>query len=335
MSVVAAARGVHLDDSIEPYNNSLVNSKYDNENYPVWTGWNGQPYASTTTKQVGERKGIAGWLHHSPLFNQGYSSYIGNQFLYNHEPYNLDGFYPFEFVPRIIKVYGAGQLYTGQVQNNDPDRGAGYIGPITNQNHVRICSNTTISGGPTSYTTMASTMMWSRVTEWTQQISVPSGATSVTFGARIKVSSDDKLRPLNWAGIYCCQDHNPAYQVFHRYVNYFGIRHTNATFSLPTGTLTGNNAQYNWSGLHTSTVLSGGNVRQMTPTTTYVTEHAMLDQDDYEEFQKVEYTFNLQSNLSRLNFNIFFAENTSYLNAATAGVTTGGLQVYDPFVEFS
>lgn len=330
-SVVAAADGTYLARSLET-GNYLFNPEYHRDNYPVWTSWNGVKTGTSAFSADGIHCGIAGWVHYSPLFNQGYSSYIGNQFLHLEAPNRLIEFNEGS-QPRIIKIYGSENLWsTGAVNNDNADRGDGTTGIFTDTHESRIVSNTTLSSIDSS-TSMTSTDCWSRVTEWQQHINIPNSATSVKFGAQIKIAADDKLRPLNFAGIYCAQDHMPTAGVNLRYVNYFGIRHTNATFNLPTGTLTGDQASYNWNGLK---VFDGHTYHRFyTPTQTYVTEHAMLDQDDYEDFKKVEYTFTPLSGTSRkMSISLFFAENTSYLKAA-AGEFTGGFQVYDPFVEFS
>ena len=61
----------------------------------------------------------------------------------------------------------------------------------------------------------------------------------------------------------------------------------------------------------------------------------MLDQDDYEDFTKVEYTFTLNSGTNRkIMMHIFFAENAKYMYDEDTELT-GGFQYYDPFIEFS
>ena len=334
-NVVSAARGTSLARSLDS-GNALLNSEYDNDNYPVWSSWNGIKSSSTYNRHVGVMVGLANWVHYSPLFNQGYSTYIGNQFLFldrRRSPNDLAGFRA-GYQPRVIKLYGAENLWgsASSVSNDNADRGDSNTGIFTNAGSSRIVSNTTLSSIDSS-TSMTSTNCWSRVTEWQQHLSIPDNCTSIKFGAQIRVQSTDKLKPLNFAGIYCAEDAGSA-GTYYRNVNYFGIRHTDATFSLPTGTLTGDPGKYNWNGL----VVGDGHPyhRFYTPDSTTVTEHAMLDQDDYEDFKKVEYTFTPQGGpgqFRKMSLNIFFAENTSYLKAA-AGDLTGGFQVYDPFVEF-
>lgn len=336
-SVVSAARGTSLARSLDS-GNALLNSQYDNDNYPVWTSWNGIRFSSTYNGQIGIYKGLANWVHYSPLYNQGYSTHIGNQFLFldrRPSPNDLAGFLAGE-QPRVIKLYGSENLWvsgdpSGSVGNDDADRGDSTTGTFTNAHNSRIVGNTTLSSISSS-TSMTSTSCWTRSTEWQQHLDIPNNCTSIKFGAQIRVQSTDKLKPLNFAGIYCAEDRNPAFGAFFRYVNYFAIRHTDATFNLPTGSLSGDQSGYNWNGLKVAD--SHSYHRFYTATQTLVTEHAMLDQDNYEDFQKVEYTFTPRPGTGRkMSLNLFFAENTSYLKAA-AGDTTGGFQVYDPFVEF-
>lgn len=334
-SAALAARGLSLGPKLT--DNELKNPTYDQDNYPVWTNWNGDYGADNLTHDTGSRADLASWGHYSPLFNEGYSSYIGTQFHRAFHPYALDGFSPYRPEPRIIKVYGAESLFTtgAGISNNNADRGASQVGYFTNGGNSRIITNTTSSFlGPSSTSSINRTNAWVRSTEWTQQVAIPDSATSATFGAQIRVASDDKLRPLNWAGIYIAQDREPTSGTFVRYVNYFGIRHTNATFTLPTGQLSSSTqSSYNWSGLGAKSPTQKS--YYYTPQWTVISQHAMLDQDDYEDFESVEYTFTLQSGTSRyLNFNIFFAENCSYLYSA-AGEFTGGFQVFEPKLVFS
>lgn len=320
--------------------NNLKNSNFDQDNYPVWAGFNGAYFGDTETHNTGVTEGIASWRHYSPLFNQyQYQSHIGNQFHYINHPFDQDGFDPYNPVPRYILLYGAQDWYDtagSGITNNNPDRGSGQVGRFVSGTYSRIISNTTLSSvsGTTSFNTDATSQAcWCRDTEWQQVVSVPDSATTCTFGARIRVSANDKLKERNFAGIYIAEDREPTSGTFVRYVNYFGIRHTNASFTLPTGSLTSSQSTYNWNGMEIATGSSG--LLYYTPQWVTATEHAMLDQDDYEEWKKVEYSFTLQSGTSRkVSLNLFFAENVYYIHNTVTG-NTGGFQVFDPFIEFS
>ena len=77
------------------------------------------------------------------------------------------------------------------------------------------------------------------------------------------------------------------------------------------------------------------------PETVHVVEHAFLDEDNFEEFQLIEFTFvpvrSVGETFNHANFNIFFAENASNMNAnlEADGELTGGFQVFDPYVKFN
>lgn len=328
MSVVVCARGQGLD--VSSTSNELTNSRFSQDNYPVWTAYNGEQHNLTSYRRNnGVYKGLAFWYHYSPLL-QNYSSYVGNQFLYDYTPYGLA---PFSagYIPRIINMYGSQSLQYGPISNNNADRGDTQFGSFSNSNNVRIISNTTLSSVDSS-TAMTTTEAWTRH-EWQQHLDIPDNVTSIKFGAQIKIDAADRLRPLNFAGLYCAEDRLESAQL-NRYVNYFGIRHTDATFTLPTGTKTGDEAGYNWNGLTQFNPQLNANLNYFTPQRTHIVEKAMLDQNDYSDFIKVEYTFTPQSGTNRkMQLGMFFAENCSYL-AAGGSENTGGFKVYDPFVEF-
>lgn len=361
MSVVAATRGRFLEESIDLADNELTNSLFAQRNYPVWTSFNGySPTDASYTSNTGIFRTFAYWRHYSPLYNDGYGSYVGLQMLDriatstggprgNNARINLGINKLLSFAaaaqPRIMKIYGAESLFgsnSSGPQNNNADRGNGYVGEQIDQNHTRIVGNAgnslsgnLITGSISSSTSLNSTSMWTR-SDWTQIIDIPNNVTTVKFGAQIKVAADDKLRPYNFAGIYCAEDRNPASGVFKRYVNYFRVKNNSGNYDLPTGTISSSMSPYNWQGLTLSGAAnSAGDLKYYTPTSTVVTEHAALNQDDYEDFTKVEYSFTPQQGTGRkMSLNIFFSENTYYLYQA-AGAYTGGFQVFDPYVEFS
>lgn len=340
MSVVAAAKGARLEPS--PSLNASVaqylqNADFDQDNYPVWRSFNGVVTSGSAVNQTGDFfKGIASWLHYSSLFNSGYATYVGNQFLFPEEPYALDDFdgYPNK-MPRILKLYGATQYYNnlGTPDNTDTDRGSGTTGIFTQASPVRIVSNSALTS-ITGTTPSNSSSNWTRH-EWSQILSVPDDVAStngVRFGAMVRVDPNDKLRERNFGGMYVAQDANPATGVFTRHVSYFGLQHTNATWSLPTGTISSAMSPYNWNGLH-SVMPANGNVPQYTPTSVTATEHAMLDQDDYGEFKLVYYDFTPQAGTNRtVIVSLFFAENHSYLGSSEIPrPNSGSVQFYEPF----
>lgn len=358
MSTVLARTPEPVPLKLKP-NNALSNVSFNRRNYPVWSTWNGVYYSSTYNNNTGAFKGIAEWIHYSPVFNQGWSTYVGNQFvkkefrLSQNNNFNMmrrryvDHGFGDAAQDRIMKIYGSEDYYP----NNYPTgarqttltRSSSLTGAYPNTfGAPRFVSNTTANPSTTHLNGSAGAMYyynhWARH-EWMQIVDVPDSATSVTFGALVKIADDDKLKNYNWAGIYCCQDTaiNTTAGTATRHVNYFGIKKAAdiSGYTHPTGTKTGMEANYNWNG-HASNVRpgSGFSVKYLTPTTLHVTEHAMLDEDEYEDFRRVEYTFDLESGTSRkMGFAIFFAESIGNMRRQ-AGDTTGGFQVTDPHMEF-
>ena len=242
-----------------------------------------------TTLVLGER--LHTGAHYSALYNDYYGSYIGNQLLDRAaNPNNADRgdheLLPFYSgsEPRVLKIYGAESLFTGNAgrgpSNNNADRGNGTTGEFTNQNSTRVVGNTgnTQSGNITSITpstSMSNPGLWTRY-DWTQIVDIPDSATTVKFGAQIKVGANDKLKSHNFAGIYCAEDN---YTTKTRVVNYFRVRSHNSPYSLATGTLSSSISPYNWSGLTTSGATDGSNnLKIFTPASTVANELAILNQ---------------------------------------------------------
>ena len=343
-------------------NNSLLNVSFNKRNYPVWSTWNGVYYDNSYVFNTGSFRGISEWIHYSSTFNQGWSTYVGNLFLKkttnfvntatggtNTPKMNIPYVGTLGFSAgsqdRVMLMYGAENYYPNNyptgARQTDLRRSDALTGAYPNTfGTPRFVSNTTENVSGTTLNSSAGAMYyynhWARH-EWMQIVNVPDNATSVTFGALVKIDDDDKLKWPNWAGIYCTQDTaiNTTAGTATRYVNYFGIKKSNDSYTRPTGTKTGFEAGYNWNG-HASNVRpsNGFSVKYIVPTTLHITEHAMLDEDDVAEFKRVEYTFDLESGTGRkMGFAIFFAESIGNMRRQ-AGDTTGGFQVTDPHVEF-
>lgn len=339
----------------------LANATFVRRNYPVWTSWNGMINSNGLFANIGSfGKGIAAWSHYSPIFNQGWSSYVGNQFLKQTTYRNTDSTvtggsrmnspdgnqllgFDASVQHRIIKLFGAGNLYKtgfgGQLNNNltrSNNLTGAYAGSAGSPRLVSNTTNTSSGVLNGNSNTLNYHFHWSRH-EWRQVVSIPNSSTGVKVTAMVKIAPDDKLKQYNWCGIYCTEDSYdaPSLGTGSRVVNYVGIKKSTDTYTRKTGTLTGLDAQYNWNGLQTTNPASGTNFYYFTPTTTYVIEHDMLDEDDFEDFRKIEFSFQLVSGTNRkFGISLFFAESIGNMNAAS-GDPTGGFQVFDPTVEFS
>ena len=64
MSVVVCARGQGLD--VSSTSNELTNSRFSQDNYPVWTAYNGEQHNLTSYRRNnGTVRGLAFWYHYS------------------------------------------------------------------------------------------------------------------------------------------------------------------------------------------------------------------------------------------------------------------------------
>lgn len=307
---------------------------------------------------IGVNKKAPYWRHYSPLFtnpsNNQFYTHIGGFFLNKNVPHDQIQARPvtsahstLNHVIRAWKSFGSGFLFglgtqgTFGLSNDNADRGSGTTGRFANPSgQLRIVSNTTLSSidGNTS---MNNTAIWVR-DEHFQITEVPDSAVTAKVGMKCRVRRDDKLRPLNWCGFYVWSENVGAKS---RIVDYCRIRNTSGNTSVPTGSLTGDPAEYNWNGsAHTniagalcgnfSTLSLGRTCAAFTPTAVTATEKLTIDQDDIENWTDLEFTITLESGTSRtLGFAYFFAENGTYKHSPD-GVNSGGFDVFEPYVTF-
>lgn len=328
--------------------NAIKNSLYDESNdYYVGYGYNGladpnlsPPYLS---QQYGVNKLAPFWRHYSPIFispsNDQYYTHIGGHWLYAYPPFGLQaaGGAPFQ---RVWKSFGAGSLFGNGVQgthglsNDNADRGDGTVGKHTGGNNMRVIGHTTLSTIDSS-TSMDNTACWIRSDEWFQGINVPDAAVTCKAGMKVRIPSHDKMRQYNWCGYYVWSENANGTS---RIVDYVRIHNTSGGFTLPTGSLTGDQAEYNWNGMSNeyTNAVSGSSVpRHVTPTSVTANEKLTIDQDDIEGWTDLEFTITLESGTSRkIGFGWFFAESAKYCFDADADLS-GGFQVYNPYVTFS
>ena len=336
--------------------NSLFNY---NDAYAVGYTFNGtcDPNATAPflTSQFGVQMKQPYWRHYSPLFvapdNDEFYTQIGGFFNNKNVPHSKIEADPGETHIRSWKSFGAGTLFglgtqgTFNLSNDNADRGSGLTGGkyLYPSSSMPIISNTSLSTVDTN-TSMNNGQIWIR-DEWFQITDVPDSAVTAKVGMKCRIHEDDKLRPLNWCGFYVWSENSTATT---RIVDYCRIRNTSGSYTLPTGSLTGTAARYNWNGSsHTNTdgnSCSNFSATDLARTTAgavatdgvTATERLTLDQDDLETWTDVEFTITLQTGTSRtLGFAYFFAENASYMHSPPANSpNSGGFDVFDPYVTF-
>lgn len=351
-SSIIMAKGFRVPD--ERTGNEVLNSTFDQDNYPVWASYNGVITSSGTTHSTNTFGGIASWLHYSPIFNQSsYASHIGNLFynVHEEEPHPTDSFIANGY-PRSIKIFGAQNWYDfmgSGITNDHVQRGDGVYGEhytggnIRTMNHTTynptFLSNTAHAAATYGGTNGVANQCWTHSTAWAQNISVPNSATTCKFGGYIKVDPNDQLAGANWGGMYVAQTYIESTN-YVRNVNYFGVRNSNQNFQLPTGTFGGDGigdrfASMQWGGLKAGTGGLSTTIPYWNHNKVVMNQHAFLDAEDYPSFSPVEYSFTLQSGTSRtIQLGIFFAEHTYRIENSVTG-NTGGFDVYNPYVEFS
>jgi hypothetical protein len=308
--------------------------------------------------QIGVNMKAPYWRHYSPLFTNpagnDFYTHIGGFFINKNVPHDKIEARPItsahstlNHIVRAWKSFGSGSLFgdgtqgTFGLSNDNADRGSGTTGRFANPSSaLRIVSNTSLSS-ITGTTDINNAGIWIR-DEHFQITQVPNNAVTAKVGMKCRVRRDDKLRPLNWCGFYVWSEDHVAKS---RIVDYCRIRNTSGNTTVPTGSLTGDPAEYNWNGsAHTNTAGAlcgnyslnslGRTCAAFTPTAVTATEKLTIDQDDIEHWTDLEFTITLQSGINRsLGFAYFFAENATYKHALD-GVNSGGFDVFEPYVTF-
>lgn len=349
-SGVIAAAPNRLTPVVSDADNEIKNSLFDESNdYSVGYTYNGladpnlsPPYLSN---QFGVNKFAPFWRHYSPLFvspsNNQYYTHIGGHWLDANPPFDLQeaGGAAFQ---RVWKSFGAGSLFgsgtqgTHGLSNDNADRGDGTVGMHSGGNASRIIGHTTLTTIDSS-TSMDNTACWVRADEWFQGINVPDTAVTAKVGMKVRIPSYDKLRQFNWCGFYVWSENVVANGVLEGVVDYARIHNTSGNFTLPTGSLTGDQAEYNWNGMsnsRTNTQSGLSTPSHKTYTNLTVNERLTIDQDDIESWTDLQFTITLQTGTSRrIGFAWFFAESAKYMFDEDSDLS-GGFQVYNPYVTF-
>lgn len=261
------------------------------------------------------------WAHYGQLYTSDFSfeTYTGNNWLANFPAFKDLGS-PLGDQHKVLKLFGSGTNFpsnTGDKANTSNTRGTDGGG----QNIALTAFSETAPAG-----TFPDSGSWTKQ-EWGQGIDIPDSATTVKFGAYIRVPSDDEFRALNCAGVYI---HQTVSDTTH--VNAVVVKRSADTLSLVTGVqTTGVNSAQQWSGL--SDTITGTNYPNRDNTIADIGSITYVDSDDYRQFRKVEKEITLETGTSRrLGYAMFFAENQDNLDES--GTLTGSTQFYNPFVQF-
>ena len=283
--------------------NALDNPTFDvAESPPFGNAFNGVVY-------------FGKWSHFGQLFTSDfdYKTYVGNSFNANFPPFKDLGGGALDDQPKVLKLYGAGTNFPDNTTNTNTDNARSF--PLSGMSFTAT-PGTYPDGGT-----------WTRQ-GWSQGVAVPDSATTVTFGAYVRIPSDDQLRDLNVVGCYINQNTGSS-----NYVNAMYIKEDGQMFSFHTGT---GNANH-WSGLGDD-ITAGSNTEYPVRynTTSTIQSITPYFQSEFAQFKKIEKTVTLQAGANRrLTFEMFFGENQSYLTPVSTGTPSGAGLFYNPFVTYA
>ena len=282
--------------------NALENPTFDvAESPPFGNAFNGVVYFNK-------------WGHFGQLFTSDfdYKTHVGNAYLANFPAFkDLGGV--LDDQPKVLKLFGAGTNFPSNVTNTNTDNARTF--PLSGMSFTAT-PGTYPDGGT-----------WVRQ-GWSQGVAVPDSATTVTFGAYVRIPSDDQLRDLNVVGCYINQNTGSS-----NYVNAMYIKEDGQMFSFKTGS---GNANH-WSGLGDD-ITAGGNTEYPVRYNTVSTIQSITPylQSEFSQFKKIEKTVTLQAGTNRrLTFEMFFGENQDYLTPVSAPTPSGAGLFYNPFVLYS
>ncbi len=255
------------------------------------------------------------WSHFGQLFTSDFDfkTYVGNSFNANFPAFKDLGGGALDDQRKCVKLYGAGTNFPSNTTNTNNNNARSF--PLSGMSYL-----TTPDTYPDGST-------WVRQ-GWSQGVAVPDSATTVTFGAYVRIPSDDQLRDLNVVGCYINQNTGSS-----NYVNVMYIKEDGQMFNFHTGS--GN--KYHWSGLSDS-LDSNSNTEYSIRENNSSTIQSMQPyfQSNFAQFKKIEKTVTLQVGTNRrLTFEMFFGENQSYLTPVSTGTPSGAGFFYNPFVVFS
>lgn len=324
---------------------------YKNQAEQYWNGHQSQSaFANIYTDD---------WGHYSPLFtnNIDYQSYTGRYYLYrfntkipdaggghsNIEHVDLarcsSGYTSYRLTgsgigataqKRILKLHGAGHRLNAV--NHDIDR-TYTTPPITT---CTTANHSTIDSGDTSFFAEASERWY--MNQYFTSVTAPDSATQATFGCYVRQPSDDPLKENNGGCIQLKQikDGLISGQQAGQVDNIIIRKNSSSKLTnLRTGTITDQQAHYQWSGPQHESLMSSRGINNWNDQVV-ISAHQFVDAADIDNFKKVERTVSLASGTGRkYNFAVGFLENHQYLNAFYNTGATGAVWFYNCFVVFS
>ena len=320
--------------------------------------WNGHQSMSDFSSLYTED-----WGHWSPLFAQStYESYVGRYYLYrfnvldpgDHTSSSHDDVEHVDLArtttgwtyprltgsgigataqKRILLMHGAGNILMSGL-NKDVDRSYPAI-PITS---CTTASHSTIDSGDTNFSTEAAERWY--FAQMFTSVTAPDDATQATFGCYVRQPSDDPLRTNNGGCVQLKQIKDGTFSGQQAgQVDNIIIRGDSSSklTNLTTGTITNQQAHYQWSGPQHESLIGSRGINQWNDQVV-ISAHQFVDAADCDNFKKVERTVSLASGTGRkYNFAVGFLENHAnlHLSPFSSYGPTGAVWFYNCFVVFS
>ena len=289
--------------------NALENPTFDVvESPPFGVSFNGALYFD------------GNWGHFGQLYVSNFSFEVStnNFFLANFPGFKDLGGGELGDQKKVLKIFGTGTNFPdnlGDKANRDNSRTAGNI-PLVGMSETSPAGAFPDSGS------------WCR-SEWWQGVSVPDGATTVKFGAYVRVAEDDDFRARNCGGVYLKT--NGAVQAI---IDAIVVKRDEDTINLVTGGMAaGLNSIQQWSGISET---KGGDPLKYSLRWNDPMEVNSIDYvntSNHRQFRKIEKEITLNGDTDTLGIGLFFGENQANLDES--GTPTGSIQFYNPFVVFS
>jgi len=289
--------------------NALENPTFDVvESPPFGVSFNGALYFD------------GNWAHFGQLYVSNFSFEVStnNFFLANFPGFKDLGGGELGDQKKVLKIFGTGTNFPdnlGDKANRDNSRTAGNI-PLVGMSETSPAGAFPDSGS------------WCR-SEWWQGVSVPDGATTVKFGAYVRVAEDDDFRARNCGGVYL-KTNGPVQAIIDAVV----VKRDEDTINLVTGGMdAGLNSIQQWSGISET---KGGDPLKYSLRWNDPMEVNSIDYvntSDHRQFRKIEKEITLNGDTDTLGIGLFFGENQANLDES--GTPTGSIQFYNPFVVFS
>jgi hypothetical protein len=272
------------------------------------------------------------WCRNGLLYPSDFDQKTTNNFTFqtNYPPFKTLGG-DLSDQKKVLKMFGTGTNFPSNTVYTNDDNTRDYNSDPSLRRWPLVGMSTAAPG------TYPDSNCWVRY-DLTTTGDIPAQATKCTFGAYIRIPSDDQLRPLNVCGVYIRQTNQiNIYDPPTAWVNGIVVKNDSQNISFLTGSpidaTNGSLAnRQQWSGCKYFDT-TGGTFGFGYNDTANIESFDYHNASDFAQFRKVEKTVDIQNvGSNQMSLSLFFGENQSYLNAS--GIPSGAALFYEPFMIF-